>query len=342
MKQFVSTCLVFSLFALPNLSYSQCAEIIKEDKNIGGVQVLSTNPQTIVVRGTYTYSIDFRIENSSIVSKVYSKGGELFNQNDELIFIDDNKNRRSYRFVEMGEMIRDGGTPVHQNTLEIDLAALDWFAQNDMEVIFIKNNVKNQMLKFTVNDSRQTDFKNMASCFSSKLDRTKINDKPLSGAILSSGGAVSRTTSASVNPDGTPASGGVRKVADVSQLNDEELGQLYEELQATKQRVRDEIKAENERLEKYKAQIQEEITFAREQGQAEKTKFAQEVLEARWRSQEEIENARKESAAIVAETKQRASGEMENIQSDVIQARERANEAIQKAKITCSHNINFR
>ena len=165
MKHFKYIFLILAVFSLSQVSYSQCADLIKEDKVIGGAQVLQSNPQTIVVRGTYTYSIDFRIENNGLVSKVYSKGGELFNQNDELVFIDEMKNRRSYRFIEMGEMVRDGGTPVHQNTLDIDVAALEWFAQNKMVVIFIKNNVKNQMLKFTVNESRQSAFNRMASCF---------------------------------------------------------------------------------------------------------------------------------------------------------------------------------
>ena len=62
MKQFLYTCLTLILSLGYTSSYSQCNDIIKEDKVIGGIQVLETHPQTIVVRGTYTYSLDFRIE----------------------------------------------------------------------------------------------------------------------------------------------------------------------------------------------------------------------------------------------------------------------------------------
>ncbi len=134
--------LQFSMFfvAFLSLASSQvmaqnCAGIIVEDKVIGSMHLLRSSPQTIVVRGTYTYSIDLRNDNAGIVARVYSKGGELFNQNDELIFIDVNNARHSYRFIQMGEMLRDGGAPVHQNTLRLDLAAIEWFANNQIATI---------------------------------------------------------------------------------------------------------------------------------------------------------------------------------------------------------------
>jgi hypothetical protein len=148
---------------------------------VGGTQLLKTIPEVIIVRGTYTYSVDFRNERNGIFARVYSKGGEIFNQNDELIFIDDKNTRRSFRFVEMGEMSTDGGTPAHQNTLALDLASMQWFAENVMTTVFIKNNVKNQMLKFTVNTNRQSEFQSLASCFSQKLNKNLVNDKPLVG-----------------------------------------------------------------------------------------------------------------------------------------------------------------
>lgn len=215
-----------------------CESQIIEDRVIGNMHVLKTNPQTVVVRGTYTYSLDLRNDNNGIVARVYSKGGELFNQNDELIFIDDQQNRRSYRFVEMGEMSKDGGSPVHQNTLQLDLSAIEWFSTSMMSIIFIKNNVKNQMLKFTVNPNRQTDFQLMANCFYQKLDKNMVKDVQLTGSILSSsgdGGPVSKTSSSNQVLQG---GGTVKRVADISQLNDQELAELYDELRKTKQRVK--------------------------------------------------------------------------------------------------------
>ncbi|HFA49596.1 MAG TPA: hypothetical protein ENJ95_11340 [Bacteroidetes bacterium] len=66
MKQLANIFFTILLFsALPVRSHSQnCSGHIKENKVIGGVQILVSAPQTIVVRGTYTYSIDFRHESS--------------------------------------------------------------------------------------------------------------------------------------------------------------------------------------------------------------------------------------------------------------------------------------
>ncbi|PJA63340.1 MAG: hypothetical protein CO161_01615, partial [Candidatus Portnoybacteria bacterium CG_4_9_14_3_um_filter_44_9] len=67
------------------LTAQDCSSMIFENKVVGGIHVLRTNPQIVVVRGTYTYSIDFRSDNLGLMAKVYSQGGEIFNQNDEMI-----------------------------------------------------------------------------------------------------------------------------------------------------------------------------------------------------------------------------------------------------------------
>ena len=50
-------------------------------------------------------------DEKGILAKVFSKGGVDFNQGDELIFMDQAKIRRSYRFIEMGEVSRATGAP---------------------------------------------------------------------------------------------------------------------------------------------------------------------------------------------------------------------------------------
>ncbi|MEK7254593.1 MAG: hypothetical protein AAB316_07610, partial [Bacteroidota bacterium] len=318
------------LLVVPAFAFAQnCEALIAEDKTIGGAHILKTAAQTFVVRGNYTYSMDFRNDEAGIVAKVYSKAGELFNQNDELIFVDMNGTRRSYRFIEMGEMVKEGGTPIHQNTMKLDLAAIEWFAGSIIREIFIKNNVKNQMLKFTITPNRQTEFQAMAHCFNQKLNKSLVNDTPLGGNPNTGG-------SEPVSKTNTPQT---KRVADISQLNDQELADLYEQLRQTKERVKTEIAAENDRLEKFKSQMQEEMAAERAKVNEEKTKYAQEVLEARKRSQEEIAAAQKESATGVVEAREKASTEVQKITSDVAEARTKAAEEIQKSKLEAAQQV---
>ena len=44
---------------------------------------------------------------------------------------------RAARVLKM-EMAKDGGTPTHQNTLALDLAATQWFSENVMTTVFIR------------------------------------------------------------------------------------------------------------------------------------------------------------------------------------------------------------
>ena len=127
MQHFRAAVLVAIFFLAISPVFSQnCEGKIIEDKVVGGTQLLKAVPEVIIVRGTYTYSLDFRNERNGLFARVYSKGGEIFNQNDELIFIDEKSTRRSFRFVEMGEMAKEGSTPTHQNTLALDLSAMQW------------------------------------------------------------------------------------------------------------------------------------------------------------------------------------------------------------------------
>jgi len=80
------------------LSAQECGKSIAENKTVSGTQVLSTEPFTVIVRGSYSYMLSFHTDEKGITASMYSKGGVIFNQDDEIIFLDGNKNRKSYRF----------------------------------------------------------------------------------------------------------------------------------------------------------------------------------------------------------------------------------------------------
>ena len=118
-----------------SLQAQNCPGLIVENKTLGSSQILKSKDQTIVIRGTYSYSIEFNTSTSGIVAKVYSNGGVEFNQDDEIIFTDITKKRQSYRFVEMGEVKKSGNTPIFINTLQLDMAAIDWFANTKINTL---------------------------------------------------------------------------------------------------------------------------------------------------------------------------------------------------------------
>ena len=218
---------LFLLFGAFYTGFSQsCDALIAEDKIIGGAHLLRSHPATLVVRGSYTYSLELMSSDKGITAKIYSKGGVEFNQDDELIFMDINQNRRSFRFVEMGEMNMDRGTPIHMNVVQLDLKAVQWFATSDLLVLYIKNNINKEMRKFTVNTSRQQEFRQLAVCFNEKLDKSKVVDVelPENPAPKSDPSKpVSATTSS------TPTA--AKRNVDPSQMTDEELADLRRELQ---------------------------------------------------------------------------------------------------------------
>ena len=149
---------IFSL-ALTPLSGQDCSAFIERELTMGGLHVLRSVPLTLVIRGTYSYSIQIINDEKGLRARVISRSGVEFNQDDEIIFMDVNSVRKGYRFVEMGEMRDDKGTPEYHNFLQINLAAVQWFSEVDITTIYIKNNISREMRKFTVNPNRLADFR---------------------------------------------------------------------------------------------------------------------------------------------------------------------------------------
>jgi len=118
MKVTVIVAFLSLFFATFQLSAQDCSKLIAEDKNIEGTHILRMKTQTLVVRGTYSYSIELMTDDKGVIARVYSKAGVDFNLGDEIIFMDNNNIRKSYRFIEMGEMSTEGTTPVHSNILQ--------------------------------------------------------------------------------------------------------------------------------------------------------------------------------------------------------------------------------
>ncbi|RMF22604.1 MAG: hypothetical protein D6765_14100, partial [Bacteroidetes bacterium] len=148
-------CAVLVLPGICPLPAQDCTSLIAEDKNIQGTHVLRTYPQTIVVRGSYSYSIEFSSDDQGVFARMYSKAGVTFNPDDEIIFLDASGNRRAYRFVGMGEVTTEGGTPVHHNTLQLNLDAVRWLSEIAITTIYIKNNVNNTIRKLPLIPNRQ-------------------------------------------------------------------------------------------------------------------------------------------------------------------------------------------
>ncbi|MEL6973077.1 MAG: hypothetical protein AAFO02_23135, partial [Bacteroidota bacterium] len=285
-----------------SLQAQTCDQHIADDRIIAGTHILRSVQTTMVVRGNYSYALALMSDDKGITARMESSGGIEFNQDDEVIFMDANQVRRSYRFIGMGEMERQGGIPVHTNLLQLDMTALQWFSDNNITTIYLKNNISNEMRKFTLTSNRLQAFNTMARCFYQVLDPNKVVDKGEAGLLIPSANPGARTSSAA--PSGTGgANTGSRPAAPTS---DDELVDLRRQLSETKDRLRNEIDAERRKADQVKSNLQEEVAAAREQAAQQKQQYADEVLEARQQAQKAIQEAQASSAEAVQAARQKA------------------------------------
>ena len=102
---------------------------------------------------------------------MYSFGGVKLDKGDEVIFMDAFKNRTLYRFIENGGSSLEGESSMHFNILKFDTEAIDWFSSNTIQTIYIKDNSRNEMRKFTIAEENKAKFKLLAKCFNLNLSK---------------------------------------------------------------------------------------------------------------------------------------------------------------------------
>lgn len=190
------------LFVLPSFGQN-CSSAIQEENEFTDVHMLKSRWQVLVVQGGKSYGLEIVNADKGIQAVFHSRGGISLEQDNEVIFMDNNKERRGYRFVDFGDMRQEAGVPVYTNTLQLDLSALEWFSNSIITTIYLKNNTTNEMQKLSVQSSRQSEFLALARCYYNKLNKTKVKDRP-SGRVY---GTATAGSSSSKPADSGSSSG---------------------------------------------------------------------------------------------------------------------------------------
>ena len=157
------------------ISAQNCSGFVVDNRTVGTTHYLRTATMQMVFRGDYSYDMEFFNNEKGVRARVTSKNGVEFNQGDELIFVDANNQRKTYRFIEMGDVVGR----VYQNVLQLDVAAMTWFSEGGITTFYILSKATYEMRKFTMPDNRQAEFKALATCFLQTLDKSKVKNETI-------------------------------------------------------------------------------------------------------------------------------------------------------------------
>ena len=139
----LSIFLLLAFFSPHALQAQDCSKVIKENKKISGVQIANASTLSVVIRGGYTYFIEFFTNEKGIYARFTSQGGIEFNQDDQVVFVDAGGKERAYKFSGMDELIA-GAVPTHRNNLRLDMDAVQWLAEANITGINFINFVDRQ------------------------------------------------------------------------------------------------------------------------------------------------------------------------------------------------------
>ena len=141
---------------------------------VQNTQYLRSENIPLVIRSNFTYSLELINREKGIMAKISSKGGEILNKDDEVIFWDLNQVRHAFRFVEVGQR-STGQLNTYENILMLDIEAIEWLSNTYIEKIYIKNFVSHKIYSYLLNENRRDELRQMAKCFLQRLDKSKVN-----------------------------------------------------------------------------------------------------------------------------------------------------------------------
>ncbi len=310
------------LFLIQFPLYSQdCASRIDENYNINGTSFIKTSPETVLIRGDFSYKFCFYSNSDGLFLEVQSISGENLKMGDELILVDQIGNRENFPFIFEGEFERKNeGKAVIKNTIVLTPDDVRWLTKNNIKIMYIFNTTTSQAKRYTLDTERQNNIRELATCFKTTINPASYADK------------ISDDETAA----GESSTGSVSKPINSS---DSELVALKDELAREKERIRNEIKTEQRKLDVARKEINDEILKAREISNSKKTEFANELNEARKKIDAEIKTANEEANVMIQKAKRNALGEIDSINITILEARQNSMEEIQKVKLETSEQI---
>ena len=325
--------LVLALLAVESL-HAQCNSRLDEQIKLPNGQRIISKQQTLVVRGAYAYSIELSASDKGVQATFHSRGGEKPNKDDELIFIDKAGNIKAFRFVGSVKTGSIGGKPEFSNILQLDYPSAQWLADNDIPVVSLKNNIKGQGRRFTLPASRQAEFRQLARCFVDAVDETAL---PNIAAVTKSIPAVRRAQAPPVDREGgLSAKPGTATLADRDRAAQEaaaaEIKDLRAQLAALKKQLLEEIAIEKAKADRAKETIADDLSASRQAAALQQQAIAAEVVEARQRADQAIAEAQAAAGQEIQEVDADVDEERQAAANEVAQARQAALLAIEQAK----------
>lgn len=331
---------VFAVLAGCPAAGAQCSEQIAENVRIPQGQRVETTDQTLVVRGSYRYTLRLEASPRGVRALLNSRGGEVPNQGDELILASGD-DRRAFRFLGEAKRVQVAGAPAYENYLQLDLPTAEWLANTDIDVIVLKNNRKGQGRRWSLSGGRQAELRQLATCFTTAIDPNALPEIPAVSVAIP---AVARPRAPDIDRSSElTRKPGTETLAEAEARRRVERQREVDSLRADLKRLRAEllqqVALEKAKAERAKAVIAEDLAASRRAADAQAAAFAAEVVAARRRAEARIaaDELRASERARELST-QTATAESESA-ARVGQARTRSREAIARIQREAAEEV---
>ncbi|MEZ4959080.1 MAG: hypothetical protein R2830_04620 [Saprospiraceae bacterium] len=123
----------------------------------GDKTVVESKKISVVKREGLQYGIKFTRAANGVTGTIYSVGGELFQPGDELLVLTATRDKLMFAYQSVSDDHRAATFPLAETELK------KW-ATADLETVFLKDNGKNQMLKYSVNEECKFQVKSTLNC----------------------------------------------------------------------------------------------------------------------------------------------------------------------------------
>jgi len=333
-------CTLLWLMVVTGWAQAQCKGVFVKNLQDERLHSLETINNTIITRVDFDYSIRFQNSEEGITDVVTTTGIAFslirpLEKDDKLMFISADGTKRPYDFIYDSEKTKVNNRAAYINTVQLDLDAIEWLANNDIRQIRMVNMVEKKMYPYSLDAQRKQELMRTLRCFLQELDPSKVKDRKVAGSMDA---LVKNNSNPPPSSSGKPKSSNNSAAAVIArtsgspcdQLTDEEEKALKRELTLRKDALRNEIADVRAQNDKIKARLAKDVARAKENAATTQSEIAQQVLDARKRANIEIEQAREEVRKSIEEAKKTAASISEKAQLEALSVKQKSQKKIQE------------
>ena len=134
------------LFIGAELSAQDCKDVFSKNITVGSRQSIETKSMILHTQTDFDYEVVILVGEEGITARLTSTdAARPLEKDTKIMFVADDNDKKVFSFIQEGVKINVRNRSGYTNVLQLDMAALDWFASKNMKSLRVVDMIENKI-----------------------------------------------------------------------------------------------------------------------------------------------------------------------------------------------------